>query len=137
MRPLKVKHTDDFIKDLKELSAKEVSVKYKLCVTSVYRWRKRYGFDVYFTDIVPVDFIEYTKTHNKKEASEYYNTSYATIRKWEWLSDSKCSPKHSIRRNQERNQKIKELHSQYSYSEIGRMFGITKQRVEQIVNEEE
>lgn len=135
MRPQKIKQTDVFKKDLKELSAKEVSVKYKLGITSVYRYKQRYGLNVYFSDNVPVDFAKYAKTHNKKQAKEHYGTSYYVIRKWEWLANCKCN-KNRGERKRERNLKIRELSLNHSYSEIGKMFGITKQRVEQIVNKE-
>ena len=135
MRLPKIKQTDVFKKDLKELSAKEVSVKYKLSITSVYRYKQRYGLNLYFSDNVPVDFVEYAKTHNKTQAKEHYITSYYVIRKWEWLANCKCN-KNRGEGKRERNLKIKELSTSHSYSEIGKMFGITKQRVEQIVNKE-
>ena len=130
------KNRHDFIADLKTMSAKEVSLKYGLCITSVYRYRQRYGLNVYFSDNVPADFTEFAKTHNKKQAKEHYHTSYSVIRKWERLTDCKCSFAKG-ERTIERNLKIKELCKSKSYSAVGKLFGITKQRVEQIVNNKE
>ena len=130
---MKIKNKTEFLSDLKQMSAKEVSSKYHLCMTSVYNYRKRYGLNVHFSDNVPADFTEYAKTHNKLQATEHYNTSYAIIRKWEKLANCKCV----YVRNRgmiERNLKIRELCKTKTYSAVGKLFGITKQRVEQIVN---
>ena len=135
MKISRIKNKDAFIADLKTRSVKEVALKYRLSVSMVYRLKRRYGLNVYFSDCVPTDFVEYAKTHNKKQAAEKYSTSYAIIRKWEWLADCKCSKKRGSN-SIERDKRIKELTRNYSYSEIGKMYGITKQRVEQIVNQE-
>lgn len=98
MRISRVKNNDAFITDLKTLSVKEVAFKYQLSVSSVYKYKSRHGLNVYFSDCVPADFVEYAQTHNKKQAVEKYSTSYAVIRKWERLSDCKCSKKRGPKR---------------------------------------
>lgn len=133
---MKIKNKIEFSKDLKILNVKEICLKYGLCKTSVYCWKKKFGLNTHFSDIVPKDFVEYSKTHNKLQATVRYKTSYATIRKWEHLADCKCS-KLRGKRNYERNCKIKELCENNTYSKVGEMFGLTRQRIEQIVNEEQ
>ena len=118
---MKIKNRDAFIKDLKQMTAKEVSLKYHLCLTSVYRYKQRYGLNVYFSDNVPADFTEYAKLHNKKQTAEYYATSYAIIRKWEWLANCKCA-KMRGKRTIERDTKIKELCKTKTYSDEVRTF---------------
>lgn len=132
---MKIKNKTEFLSDLKQMSVKEVISKYHLCATSVYRYKQRYGLNVYFSDNVPADFTEYAKTHNKLQAKEHYNTSYAIIRKWEWLANCKCVYMRH-RGMIERNLKIRELCKTNTYSAVGKLFGITKQRVEQIINKE-
>lgn len=132
---MKIKNKIEFLSDLKQMSVKEVSFKYHLCMSTVYKYKQRYGLNVYFSDNVPADFTEYAKTHNKLQAKEHYNTSYAIIRKWEWLANCKCA--HIRRRGIiERNLKIRELCKTKTYSAVANLFGITKQRVEQIINKE-
>jgi DNA-directed RNA polymerase sigma subunit (sigma70/sigma32) len=132
---MKIKNKTEFLSDLKQMSVKEVISKYHLCATSVYRYKQRYGLNVHFSDNVPADFTEYAKTHNKLQAKEHYNTSYAIIRKWERLANCKCV---YIRHRGmiERNLKIRELCRTNTYSAVGKLFGITKQRVAQIINKE-
>ena len=58
MKISKVKNNDAFITDLKTLPVKEVAFKYQLSVSMVYRYKRRYGLNVYFSDCVPADFVD-------------------------------------------------------------------------------
>lgn len=133
--PEKIKNKTEFLSDLKQMSVKEVSIKYHLCISSVYKYRQRCGLNVYFSDKVPADFTEYAKTHNKLQAKEHYNTSYVIIRKWERLANCKCINIRR-RRNIARDFRIRELCKTKTYAAVGTLFGITRQRVAQIINKE-
>lgn len=130
---MKIKNKTEFLSDLKQMSAKEVSSKYHLCISSVYKYKQRCGLNVCFSDNVSADFTEYAKTHNKLQAKEHYNTSYSIIRKWERLANCKCINIRR-RRNIARDFKIRELCKTKTYAAVGNLFGITKQRVAQIIN---
>ena len=130
-RNFKIKDKDLFIENSKIFSAKELAVKYNVSITTINRYKKEYGLKK--KCVVPDDFVEYAKEHNKKQVSEHYNTYYEIVKKWEMLSGCKCSKKRNAK-NRNRDIVIRELSKTNTYASIGKMYGISRQRIEQIIH---
>ena len=134
MRTSNIKNESAFLEDVKVLSTKELADKYGVSTASVYRMKRKNNLITYKSTSAPADFIEYAQEHNKSQASVYYKVSYYTIKKWERLTGCRCSRQHGSGLVK-RDKLIKELSKTHTYETIGKMYGISRQRVEQIVNQ--
>lgn len=123
-----------FLEDAKVLSTKELADKYGVSTASVCRMKRKNNLITYKSTSAPADFVEYAQEHNKSQAIAHYKVSYYTIKKWECLTGCRCSRQHGSGLVK-RNKLIKELSKTSTYETIGKMYGISRQRVEQIVNQ--
>lgn len=75
----------------------------------------------------------YAKEHTVAECARHFGVSYSYM--WNYAFDQDIVCKKAVRkcRNGERDRMIYELTKRYSYKEVGELYGITKQRVYQVV----
>lgn len=83
--------------------------------------------------IAPQEIAEYAKNHTVKECAQYYGCSYCCM--WNYLVDNSIDVKRGqwIRRNRERDLEIFQMSNQYTLTHIAHIYGMSRQRVSQIV----
>lgn len=120
----------------------EIMEKFNISSSMVDLMRWKYGFTfqpkrvptaVFAMDMSKDDFVKYCKTHTLKEIRDYFNVSPSTVYSWERKYDFNVKKSINPAEKTERNALIVKMSKTKSVETISREFGLTKQRVGQIL----
>ena len=155
---MKLEHTkEEWIKAIDGTkTAVEVAKELDCCRGNVYNAAKRYGLQLkkdcwssneYF-GISLEQFKEELKNYSLWQVSQMHHLSYCSLRQWLEIrgvtnvvqnKQRKLEPIKNLKpckRTGEAHDMIKFLATRYTLAAIGRVFGYSKERIRQIVNEE-
>lgn len=121
----------------------EIMEKYNISSSLVDLLRWKYGFSfqprkiptvVRSKDMTKEEFVKFCKTHVLKDIKDYFNVSPSTVYSWERKYDFNIKKSVNPAEKTERNTLIVKMSKTKSVETISQEFGLTKQRVGQILN---
>lgn len=137
-----LKNNKELIEYLRTHTIKETCYEFKIKENALRAFVRREGLpfrrsgDI-FDDVPRNILVEFCKDKTIKEIAEHYNVSVASARAG--LEKRGVFFKKGHTRNQrliDREQMIRFLAKEFSYQSIALQFGVSRQRIEQIVNKE-
>ena len=128
----------DYEEDIKVMlsfgfTVEEISVKLGYQKGYLYNYFRKHGYRCQAREHRIEMLKEYAKTHTASECAKKFSCAYATIRnmcKQNNISTIRDSKKPGI--NAERDEMISFLAEKFTYESIGKVFGLTRERVRQI-----
>lgn len=128
----------DYEEDIKSMlnlgfTVKEIAVKLGYQKGYLYNYFRKHNYRCQAREHKIELLRSYAKTHTTKECAEKFACGSATIRnicKQNNISTIKASKKPGV--NAERDEMVSYLAEKFTYESIGKVFGLTRERVRQI-----
>lgn len=140
---MKIKNLDEYKEFAKTHSRQECADKYGVSASYLYHFNRKNGVKSfsngkrgakprYSFNETEDECREFLKTHTIRDIIQKYNVSYFTVINWARKLNVKTM---RVRPYSDRDSMITSLvNDGYTYQNIADVFGMSKQRVEQIVN---